>query len=165
MTEYLSEWDRACFRRAIELAIGAEEEGNLPVGAVISHGVEIIAEGRNAIWYPISDPTRHAEMEALREIPGKLKAQAPDLTLYSTLEPCLMCRGAILLHGIGRVFYGSADPYGGAVGADGVLPTYFREAVGAAAWMGPALPQLCDPLFHRAIRLLEAKGGGEIELP
>lgn len=76
-----------------------------------------------------------------------------------------MCRGAILLHGIGRVFYGSADPYGGAVGADGVLPTYFREAVGAAAWMGPALPQLCDPLFHRAIRLLEAKGGGEIELP
>ena len=59
-------------RRAIELALLAELEGNLPVGAVITLRGEIVAEGRSAIWLPRFDATRHAEMEALRAVPRRI---------------------------------------------------------------------------------------------
>lgn len=76
--------------KAVELALKAEQEGNLPIGALITLNDKIVAEGRNGIWHPLFDGTRHAENEALRSVPGELWSQAREMTLYTTLEPCLM---------------------------------------------------------------------------
>jgi len=109
-----SDPDIEFFQHAIQLAVEAEQEGNLPVGSVITLEGDMIAEGKNAIWVPQYNPYRHAEIEALRNVPGDLWHSARKMTLYTTLEPCLMCVGAILLHHIGRVMYGSSDYFGGA---------------------------------------------------
>lgn len=80
------------------------------------------------------------------------------MTLYTTLEPCLMCLGAILLHGIGRVIYGSRDPFGGAVQMTPALPRFFRDQFAKTEWLGPAFPEKCDPLYER-IKELEKQNG------
>jgi tRNA(adenine34) deaminase len=149
----LSKFDLSCIRRAIELAREAEDSGNLPVGAVISLAGEIISQGQSAIWSPEMRPHRHAEMEALCSVPHSLWEHAREMTLHTTLEPCLMCMGAILLHGIGRVVYGSTDDYGGATSLAGHLPPYFRERFSETEWIGPAWPEACDPLFERLTAL------------
>ena len=144
-----SKIDHACFQETIRLAHEAEEQKNLPVGAVIYLYGEIVSEGKSAIWYPEFSLTRHAEIEALRNVPDGLWEHAQDMILYTTLEPCLMCMGAILLHKIGRVVYGSSDGYGGANSVIGHLPPYFEEQLAKTAWIGPAFPEGCDPLFAR----------------
>ena len=88
-------------REAIRLAKEAEQKGNLPIGAVIVLDGQIIARGMNAIWQPAIELTRHAEIESLRSLPPNLLASCAEMTLFTTLEPCLMCAGAILLHQIG----------------------------------------------------------------
>lgn len=138
----------AFLRQAIDLAHEAGRRGNLPIGAVIVLDGEIVARGMNAIWKPETALTCHAEMEALRAVSPDLWTRASEMTLYSTLEPCVMCAGAILLHGIGQVIYGSADPYGGAGVALAFLPRYFREQLEKNHWVGPALPAECDPLYQ-----------------
>jgi len=153
----ISESDILFFRRAIQLALQAEKENNLPIGAVISLDGRIIAEGKNAIWFPAFNPNRHAEIEALRNVPQELWKHSGNMTLYTTLEPCLMCMGAILLHNIGRVVYGSSDHYGGASLVIGHMPTYFEEAVSRIEWIGPAYAEECDRLFVRVMRLVEKK--------
>ena len=110
------------FERAIQLALEAEGQGNLPIGALVVLDGNIIAEGRSAIWSPELSLHRHAEMEALRQVPAQLMERSREMTLYTTLEPCLMCTGAILLHRIGRVLYGSSDTYGGAGPVFGRMP-------------------------------------------
>jgi tRNA(adenine34) deaminase len=145
----LLDFEIKCFQRAIALAQAAEAEGNLPVGAVISLDQEIIGEGKSNIWTPQISLTRHAEMEAMRSIPPDLWHQAPRMSLYTTLEPCLMCLSAILLHRIGRVSFGSADPFGGASSVVDHLPPFFADQFSKLAWIGPAFPDLCDPLFIR----------------
>jgi len=83
-------------RRALELAAQAEASGEVPVGAVLVRGDEIVAEGFNR---PIAtcDPTAHAEIEALRAGGRKLGTyRLTDTTLYVTLEPCIMCASAIV---------------------------------------------------------------------
>jgi tRNA(adenine34) deaminase len=114
-------------QRAIELALLAEQEGNLPVGAAIALNGKVVAEGRSGIWVPKFDATRHTEMEALRAVPSTLWSSSNEMKLYTTLEPCLMCFGSILLHGIGGVVFGSSDDYGGASAVFSHLPTYFEE--------------------------------------
>ena len=150
----LSEFDRICFQRAIELAKQAQLAGNLPIGAVISYQGDIIGEGQNTIWSPELSLSRHAEMEAMRSVPSAMWEHAPDMALYTTLEPCLMCMGAILLHGIGRIFFGSSDPYGGACTVVDLLPAFFKEQLSHTEWIGPALSEQCDPLYE-IIRSLE----------
>ncbi|KPL20945.1 MAG: hypothetical protein AMJ93_10805, partial [Anaerolineae bacterium SM23_84] len=113
MTIPLSARDHDYLRRAIELAHEAGRIGNLPIGCVICLGDEIVAEGKNAIWVPRVELYRHAELEALRALPAELAHRLSEMTLYTTLEPCLMCAGAILLHRIGRVVFGATDGYGG----------------------------------------------------
>lgn len=151
------ESDILFLQRAIRLALEAEEQGNLPIGAVISLEGKIIAEGKNAIWYPKFNPNRHAEIESLRNVPDHLWEYSRDMTLYTTLEPCLMCTGAILLHHIGRVIYGSSDNYGGASVVIGHMPTYFEEEVSKTEWIGPACPEGCDELYERAMILVEKR--------
>jgi tRNA(adenine34) deaminase len=143
------------FERAIELALQAEQQGNLPIGAVICLDGEIVGEGRNAIWVPARNPNRHAEVEALRSVPEHLWDHSHRMTLYTTLEPCLMCMGAILLHRIGRVLYGSADHYGGASLVIGHMPTFFEDAISQTEWHGPAYPAKCDKLFERVMIQVE----------
>jgi tRNA(adenine34) deaminase len=150
-----SESDILFFQHAIQLALEAEKEDNLPIGAVISLDGRIIAEGKNAIWFPKFNPNRHTEIEALRNVPEQLWKSSRNMTLYTTLEPCLMCIGAILLHHIGRVMYGSSDDYGGASLVFGHMPTYFEEEISRIKWIGPAYSEECDQLFKRVMKLVE----------
>jgi tRNA(adenine34) deaminase len=151
--------DEKFMRRAIELALLAEREGNLPVGAVITLDGEVVAEGRSAIWIPKFDATRHAEMEALRAVPTDLWSLSEEMSLYTTLEPCLMCFGSVLLHGVGRVVFGSSDSYGGASSVLPHLPPFFQERIENTQWLGPIMPAECDPLHERLLALEEARRG------
>jgi tRNA(adenine34) deaminase len=147
--------DLGFLHRALALAHMAEEEGNLPIGAVIVLDGALLAEGRNAIVAPVYDPGRHAEIEAIRKVPVEAWPRARAMTIFTTLEPCVMCTGTILLHGIGRVVFGARDPRGGASGILAHLPDYYA-AGGKPAWLGPALPALCDPLHARAVAMFSA---------
>jgi tRNA(adenine34) deaminase len=149
--------DEKFVHRAIELALLAEREGNLPVGAVITLDGEVVAEGRSAIWVPEFDATRHAEIEALRAVRASLWESSDAMTLYTTLEPCLMCFGSILLTGIGRVVFGSADSYGGAGSVLEHLPPFFQERFEKTQWLGPIMPNECDSLHERLLALEEAR--------
>ena len=149
--------DQGFMRRAIELALTAEEEGNLPVGAVITLDDRIVAEGRSAVWVPDFDATRHAEMEALRAVPKNLWDSAKVMTLYTSLEPCLMCFGSILLHRVGTVIFGAADGYGGASSVLSKLPPFFQDSFNQIQWRGPIMPEVCDPLRKRLLRLEDLK--------
>ena len=97
-------------RRALELARRAEEEGEVPIGAVLVIQNEIAGEGWNR---PIAahDPTAHAEIQALRSASlSKKNYRLTGATLYVTLEPCEMCIGAMFHARIARVVYGAKDP-------------------------------------------------------
>jgi tRNA(adenine34) deaminase len=145
--------DRKLMERAIELAEQAEREGNLPVGAVITRDGVVVAEGRSAIWKPRFDASRHAEMEALRAVPDDQWQSTELMTVYTTLEPCLMCFSSILLHGVGRVVFGSSDSYGGASISFGQLPPFFQKGLEKLVWEGPIMPEECDPLRERLLKL------------
>ncbi len=104
-------------QRALALARQAKQSGEVPVGAVLVRGDEALAEGWNR---PISsnDPTAHAEIVALREAALRLRNyRLPETTLYVTLEPCVMCAGAIVHARIARVVFGASDPKSGAAGS------------------------------------------------
>lgn len=138
-------------RRAVRLALEAEASGNLPIGAVITLDNNVIAEAGNAILSPLYYPGGHAEVETLKRVPAPLWSRAREMTCYTTLEPCVMCMGAILLHGVGRVVFGSSDVEGGAGQVLSHLPPYYTDG-GACVpeWIGPLLPELCDALYERA---------------
>jgi len=102
-------------RRALEIAEAAGLAGEVPVGAVVTRGGEIVAEGANAMR-ALADPTAHAELVAIRAalaVTGT--GRLDDCDLWVTLEPCAMCAGAIAHARIARLYYGAPDPKGGAV--------------------------------------------------
>ena len=102
-------------RRALELASEAARAGEVPVGAVITRGNAIIVEARNAMRNT-SDPTAHAEMEAIRAAGRTLgTSRLDDCTLWVTLEPCAMCAGAAAVARLNAVRFGAEDPKGGGV--------------------------------------------------
>lgn len=104
-------------QRALELARHAEAEGEVPVGAVIVLDGEIIGEGWNQ---PISaqDSTAHAEIMALRQACQTMKNyRLPGADIFVTLEPCVMCAGALVHARIQRLFYATAEPKTGAAGS------------------------------------------------
>jgi len=143
------ERDTRLLRRAIDLARDSEAEGNLPVGAVVGLDGEVIAEGKSRVVEPAYHPGRHAEMEALEAVPTELWPRADEMTCYTTLEPCVMCAGALLLHGVGRVVFGACDELGGAGETLEHLPAYYDEA-DVYAWNGPVMAEVCRPLGERA---------------
>jgi len=101
--------DNDFMRVALELAGQAQAAGEVPVGAVVVKEGEIIGRGYNA---PISrhDPSAHAEMQALRDAAQRIgNYRLSGCALYVTLEPCLMCAGAIMHARIARVVYGASD--------------------------------------------------------
>lgn len=111
------ERDQYWMRHALTLAGRAQEKGEVPVGAVFVRNDKLVSEGWNQ---PIAghDPTAHAEIVALRAA-GKMESnyRLPGATLYVTLEPCVMCVGAIMHARINRVVYGADDPKAGAAGS------------------------------------------------
>jgi tRNA(adenine34) deaminase len=109
--------DEHWMRRALDLASRAEQVGEVPVGAVLVLGGEAVGEGWNHN-INANDPSAHAEVQALRDAGRRLgNYRFPGATLYVTLEPCVMCAGAIVHARIARVVYGATDPKTGAAGS------------------------------------------------
>jgi tRNA(adenine34) deaminase len=101
---------------ALELAAQAERTDEVPVGAIVLHNGEIIGRGHNGT-ISRNDPTAHAEIIAMRDAAQHLgNYRLVGCDLYVTLEPCIMCAGAIMHARIARVIYGAADPKTGACG-------------------------------------------------
>lgn len=107
--------DEELMREALVEAEAARQDGEVPVGAVIALDGNIIARGRNAV-ISSCDPTAHAEIVALRsaaQVVGNYRLSGT--TVYSTIEPCAMCAGALVHARVGRLVYGAKDPKAGAV--------------------------------------------------
>ena len=112
-----AELDRQFMQEALDQAKLAAMAGEVPVGAVLIRDGKIISRGFNQ---PISnsDPSAHAEMMALRAAAHiESNYRLPGTTLYVTLEPCIMCAGAMLHARVERVVFGAADPKTGAAGS------------------------------------------------
>lgn len=148
---------------ALEQALLAEAAGEVPVGAVVVSDGRIIGRGYNR---PISssDPTAHAEIVALRDAAARLgNYRLIDCSLYVTLEPCVMCSGAIFHARIARLVYGARDPKTGAAGS--VLDLYAEprlnfhtEVTGGVC--AEASGRLLSAFFA-ARRLAKARSGRE----
>jgi len=109
--------DEHFMRLALREAERALEHDDVPIGAVLVHGGEVLAAAPNERELR-GDPTAHAEMLVLREASEKLGGwRLLDTVLYVTLEPCAMCAGAIVLARVPRVVYGAPDPKAGAAGS------------------------------------------------
>ena len=105
----------APMRLALDEGLAAARDGEVPVGAVVTRGGEVLAVGRNRMRDG-NDPTAHAEIVALRSAAAALGSpRLDDCDLWVTLEPCAMCAGAIALARVSRLYFGAADPKGGAV--------------------------------------------------
>lgn len=102
---------------ALERAREAERHGDVPIGAVIARGEDVLASAGNERELR-GDPTAHAEILAIRAASDALGGwRLPGTTLYITLEPCAMCAGAIVLARIPEVVFGAVDPKAGAAGS------------------------------------------------
>ena len=111
----MNQSDEHWMRHALSLAEQAAEQGEVPVGAVLVRDDVVIGEGFNR---PIADhdPSAHAEMLALRAAGlSQSNYRLPSTTLYVTLEPCVMCAGAIIHARVQRLVFGALDPKAGAV--------------------------------------------------
>ena len=128
-------------RRALELAMEAQAEGDVPVGCVLVRDGEIVGEGRNR-REERGDATAHAELEAIRDACARTGSwRLHGCTLYVTLEPCPMCAGAILNARIRRVWYGARDRAFGACG--GVTNLFMEEFPNRPALVGGILGEDC----------------------
>ncbi len=107
----------AMMREAIKLARRAAAADEVPVGAIITHGRDIIARGHNQVE-TLKDPTAHAEMIAITQATNFLQSKwLQHCSLYVTIEPCSMCAGALVLSRIDRIYFGAPDPKTGACGS------------------------------------------------
>ncbi|HEY7929552.1 MAG TPA: tRNA adenosine(34) deaminase TadA [Steroidobacteraceae bacterium] len=132
---------------ALEQAERARAAGEVPVGAVLVSGEIVLARAHNR---PISsrDPTAHAEIEALRAAGRALDAyRLTNTTLYVTLEPCLMCAGALVHARVRRVVFGAFDPQAGAAGSrvDAFRLDWFNHRVDV---FGGVLADRCGELLR-----------------
>jgi tRNA(adenine34) deaminase len=115
MIDNQDELDDFFMGEALKKAEEAEREGEVPIGAVAVKDGEIIARGHNQ-RRGLSDITAHAEIMALRELsPGLDSMDLSGITIYSTLEPCAMCAGAMLHYRVARIVYGARDLKLGAI--------------------------------------------------
>ncbi len=106
----LSATDRKFLRIAYEEAKAGFEEGGCPIGSVLARGEKLVSQGRNQRVQG-GDPIAHGEMDALRRA-GRQKSYR-DMTIYTSLSPCMMCTGTIIQFGIYRVVIGENKNFGG----------------------------------------------------
>ncbi len=119
MVDYES--DTNFMEKAISQAQRAYDLGEVPVGALITRKGEVLSEAHN-LTGSMNDPTAHAEVLAIRKASERLRDwRLVGCTLYTTLEPCAMCAGALVLSRIERLVFGAADPKSGMVGSLGNL--------------------------------------------
>jgi tRNA(adenine34) deaminase len=145
-------------RRAIELALETERQGNPPVGAVIVLDGKIIAEGASSLASPYYIPSKHAEMNALDRVDASLWARAKEMTCYTTLEPCCMCYGRLLLSEVGRIIFGAYDTEGGSHYIVPHLPPFYTNNH-VPLMQGPVMPGECDELYIRTRALFKKVTG------
>ncbi|MDA8098656.1 MAG: tRNA adenosine(34) deaminase TadA [Nitrospiraceae bacterium] len=128
--------DEEFMQLALAEAEKAAVAGETPIGAVVIVNNRVVASGHNMreTW---QDPTAHAEVIVLREAAARMgRWRLPDATLYVTMEPCLMCAGALVLARVGRLVYGCRDQRAGALGSvydvvrDGRLNHVYRITPG-----------------------------------
>ena len=139
-------------QRALELALKAESLGEVPIGAVLVKDDQILGEGYNS---PISkhDPTAHAEIMALREAANRIgNYRLLNTTLYVTVEPCVMCAGALVHARVKEVVFGAAEPRTGAAGSifDILQSSKLNHQV---AVRGGVLAQECADLLQQFFKL------------
>jgi tRNA(adenine34) deaminase len=143
-------------REALKRAGRARSEGEVPVGAVVVHEGQLVGEGWNR---PIGaiDPTAHAEVLALRDAARALgDYRMAEADLFVTLEPCVMCAGAIVHARLRRVIFGAYDPKAGAAGsAFNILEN--PAALHRPAMMGGVLAEECGALLRE---FFTARRGG-----
>ncbi len=143
--------DAQWMRHALALAERAAAEGEVPVGAVLVKEGAILGEGWNR---PITlhDPSAHAEMIALRAGAAALgNYRLPGATLYVTLEPCVMCAGAIVHARVSRLVFGARDPKAGAV--DSVYDVIARPRLNhVVEWSGGVLEEECGAVLRAFFR-------------
>jgi tRNA(adenine34) deaminase len=144
-------------KKALDQAIIAFDEGEVPVGAVIVYQERVIAEGRNQ-RETLNDPTAHAEMIAITQAAEVLHSwRLLDCTLYVTLEPCPMCAGAIVQARIPRVIYGTTDPKAGACHTLFSLTSDIRLNHQSAV-MGGVMAEDCKAILQEFFRQQRALG-------
>jgi tRNA(adenine34) deaminase len=161
-TDSIERTDEAMMRLAIAEAREAERLGEVPVGAVIVKDGEIVGRGRNT---PIGscDPTAHAEIGALREAAHRLgNYRLTGTTLYVTLEPCIMCAGAMRHARVERLVFGAADPKSGVAGTvvdlcRGPGANHDLEVTGGV------LAEECGELLRAFFRARRGTASGEAE--
>ena len=113
--------DEGLMRLALEQAGDARAHGDVPVGAIVARGEEVLGRAGNARERD-RDPTAHAEILALRQASAALRSwHLEGCTLYVTLEPCAMCSGALVLARVDRLVFGAVDPKAGFAGSLGDL--------------------------------------------
>lgn len=156
MTSVIFEADMQHMRAAIEQAELARAAGEVPVGAVLVIDGKIVGRGYNQ---PISanDPTAHAEVMALRDASlHQANYRLPGSTLYVTLEPCVMCCGAIMHARVERVVFGARDPKTGAAGS--VIDLFAEARLNHhAESMGGVLAEECGAILSRFFAERRAK--------
>ena len=152
--------DEFFMRHALVCAQQAYDAGEVPVGAVVVHQNRVIASGYN---HPIglNDPTAHAEVQALRAAAQILQNyRLPECELYVTLEPCLMCSGAMFHARLARVVFGASDYKTGVAGS--VMNVYTHEQLNHhATVVGGVLEEEAREILQRFFRERRAKQKGD----
>jgi tRNA(adenine34) deaminase len=143
--------DERFMRAALEQALEASRRGEVPVGAVVVLGDEVVGAGFNQ---PIaaSDPTAHAEIVALRAAATRLgNYRLTGATLYVTIEPCQMCVGAMIHARIARVVYGTVEPKAGAI--ESAMRAHEHPALNhRMSAIGGVLEAECRDVIHEFFR-------------
>ncbi len=150
--------DIARDRRFMSLALGearrAARRGEVPVGAVVVSGEEVLSRGRNRMLAS-SDPTAHAEVDAVRKACRKrANYRLPDCELYVTLEPCAMCLGAVVQARVRRLVFGALDPKAGAVRS--VMKFPFRKLNHRPEIRAGILAEACGEILKEFFRAKRA---------
>ncbi len=138
-------------RHAMDLACCAEAEGEVPVGAVVVRDGEVIGEGWNRT-ITLNDPSAHAEILALRQAgQNEGNYRLPGARLYVTLEPCVMCAGAMIHARVDTVVFGALDPKTGAAGSvfNTLLDARHNHRPNVA---GPCLGEECGRVLQQFFR-------------
>jgi tRNA(adenine34) deaminase len=154
-----------CDDKWMEEALGeaatAQDEGEVPVGAVIVQNGKIIARGQNRNLRD-NDPTAHAEIVALRAAGERLRNhRLEDCELFVTIEPCAMCAGAMIHARLRRLVYGAKDPKAGAV--ESVIPVMNHPRLNHRMQvMSGVLEDRCSALLRSFFRSKRATGEGTV---
>jgi len=140
--------DEDFMKQALIQAKTAFEEDEVPVGAVIVVNNRIIARGYNQVE-KLNDPTAHAEILALTSAFNYLGSKyLPEATIYITVEPCLMCAGALYWSKIGRIVYGASDPKNGYQHITGAVSPFHPKSELVSGVMGDECALLMKTFFQ-----------------